>query len=305
MDHERGAGVTTASNAVTDVATARPYRAIDFRIQPPWRWTDDEPEVDGLNGYKRVYGEDYKRGHSYQGLHAEMRRLGLRAVVHAEPTRGEARDWNDRVRQTMDRDPERFPAGFCAVDPRDIMGSVREMDRCYYELGLRGVAVVCDFYNIDLSDKRCYPFYSRAAQLGIPVALHVGVNFTTSSPIRHGHPQFVDEIACHFPDLVVVCAHGGWPWPNEMIAVAWKHPNIYLEFGAVAPRYIASGGGWEPMRQFMNSVLQDRILFGSDWPMIAHERVLQEVALLDLKPLVLDKYLKGNAERLLERMLVR
>lgn len=282
-----------------------PHRAIDFRIQPPWRWTDQDPEIEGLAGYARVYGADYKRGHTYDRLHEDLTRMDVLAVVHSEPTKGDPAAWNDRVHQTMARDPARFVAGFCAGDPRDIMGSIREIDRCYHDLKLRGLSVVCDFYNIDLSDKRCYPLYARAAQLRMPVALHVGVNFTSHSPIRHGHPQFVDEIACHFPELILVCCHGGWPWPNEMVAVAWKHANVYLEFGAVSPKYMASGGGWEPMKHFMNSVLQDRILFGSDWPMIGHDRLLEEVELLGLKSTVVEKYLKGNAETLLHRMLER
>jgi uncharacterized protein len=277
---------------------------IDFRVQPPWRWSDDDPEVmEGLPGYSRVYGAGYKRGHSYAALHSELTRLDIRAVVHSEPTKGEAHAWNDRVYETMQRDRDRFVAGFCAGDPRDIMGGVREIDRCYHELGLRGLSIVCDFYNMDLSDKRCYPLYAKAAELGMPVALHVGVNFTSNSPMRHGHPQFVDEIACHFPDLVLICCHGGWPWPTEMAAVAWKHANVFLEFGAVSPKYIAANGGWEPMKHFMNSVLQDRILFGSDWPMLSHERLLQEIELLELKPAVAEKFLRTNAERVLTRML--
>lgn len=279
-------------------------RIIDFRVQPPWRWRDDDPEViDGLPGYSRVYGPGYKQGHSFEGLQAELRRLGMRAVVHAEPTRGEARDWNDRTYETLKRDPEHFVAGFCAADPRDVMGAVREVSRCYHELGLRGLSIVCDFHNMDLADKRCWPLYAKAAELGIPVALHVGINFTGHSPMRHGHPQHVDEIACTFPELVLLCCHGGWPWATEMAAVAWKHANVYLEFGAISPKYIAANGGWEPMRHFMNSVLQDRIVFGSDWPMLPHDRLLKEIELLELKPAVTEKFLWKNAEGLLARMM--
>jgi len=281
--------------------------AIDFRIQPPWRWREDEPEPPssaGLAGYRAVYGADYKKGVSFESLQADMRRHGIRGLIHSEPTSGSTRDWNDRVAETIARDRSLFLAGFCSADPRDIMEGVREIDRCYHELGLRGLSLVPDFYNIDLADKRCYPLIAKAAELGMPVGLHVGVNFTTTSPIRHGHPSYVDEIACHFPDLILICLHGGWPWPTEMIAVAWKHRNVYLEFGAIAPRYLASAdGGWHPMRHFMNTQLQDRILLGTDWPMIRHDRLFEELPLLDLKPVVLEKYVRGNAEALLERML--
>jgi predicted TIM-barrel fold metal-dependent hydrolase len=89
-----------------------------------------------------------------------------------------------------------------------------------------------------------------------------------------------------------------------MIAIAWKHANIYLEFGAIAPRYLASpDSGWAPMRHFMNTQLQDRILLGTDWPMIRHDRLFEELPLLGLKDSVMEKYLQGNARKLLERIL--
>jgi predicted TIM-barrel fold metal-dependent hydrolase len=282
-------------------------RPIDFRVQPPWRMTDDEPEGEGTKGvgnYERLYGKGYKRGHSLAGLCEDLRRLGMRAVVQSEPVSGRARDWNDQVRLVMKKEPELFLAGFCCADPRDIMAGVREIDRCRHDLGLRGLTLMPDFHNIDLADKRCYPLIAKAVDLGMPVGLHVGVNFTSTSPIRHGHPQHVDEIACHFPDAILICNHGGWPWAAEMVAIAWKHKNVYLEFGAIAPKYLgAPEGGWQPMRQFMNTQLQDRILFGSDWPMMNHERLMNEIGTLQLKDIVMEKYLRGNAEALLDRMM--
>ncbi|MGE0853435.1 MAG: amidohydrolase family protein [Hyphomicrobiaceae bacterium] len=282
-------------------------RSIDFRVQPPWRRTDEEPEPAGSTGignYERLYGKDYKRGRSLAGLTNDLRRFGLRAVVQSEPVSGAAADWNDQTAAVMRSDPSVYIAGFCAADPRDIMGGVREIDRCRHELGLRGLTLMPDFYNIDLADKRCYPLIAKAVELGMPVGLHVGVNFTAVSPIQHGHPRHVDEIACHFPDAVLICNHGGWPWATEMVAVAWKHKNVYLEFGAIAPKYLASAdSGWQPMRQFMNTQLQDRILFGSDWPMMSHDRLATEFMALQLKDNVLAKYLRDNAETLLGRMM--
>ena len=280
---------------------------IDFRVQPPWRMTNDEPESEGTKGlgnYERLYGKDYKRGHSFTELTDDLRRFGMRAVVQSEPVSGTVRDWNDQVNRVMAKDPKLFPAGFCCADPRDVMAGVREIDRCRHELNLRGLTLMPDFYNMDLADKRCYPLIAKAVELGMPVGLHVGVNFTSSSPIRHGHPQHVDEIACHFPEAIVICNHGGWPWAAEMVAVAWKHKNVYLEFGAIAPKYLgAPDGGWQPMRQFMNTQLQDRILFGSDWPMMNHVRLMSELDMLQLKDTVMEKYLRGNAEALLDRMM--
>jgi predicted TIM-barrel fold metal-dependent hydrolase len=283
-----------------------PDSIIDFRVQPPWRWTDDEGESEntaGQSNYRRIYGADYKKGHSFEGLTVALRRAGMKAVVQSEPVTGSVKEWNNRTAAVMAKAPDLFPAGFCAADPRDIMGAVHEIARCHSDLKLRGLTIMPDFFGIDLSDKRCYPLIAKAAELGMPIGLHVGVNFTSHSPIRHGHPHHVDEIACHFPDAVLICNHGGWPWAAEMVAVAWKHKNVYLEFGAIAPKYVAStDGGWSPMPRFIDSQLQDRILFSTDWPMLTHERALAELPLLKLKDSVREKYLWRNAQILLERM---
>jgi predicted TIM-barrel fold metal-dependent hydrolase len=281
--------------------------AIDMRVQPSWRWAEEDAapsRAATLKGYDRVYGEEFRSLNTHASLVADLRRLNIRAVVQSEPIGGGAAASNDRVAAVIARTPDCFLAGFGSADPRDGLAAMREIDRFHRELGLRGLAMMADFFNMDISDKRCWPLYAKAAELGIPVGVHVGINFSTNSPIRHGHPSFIDELACHYPELVIICNHGGWPWAAEMVAIAWKHPNVYLEFGAIAPRYLASSeGGWQPMRQFMNSVLQDRILFGSDWPMLSHDRLMTEIPLLQLKDSVLEKYLKKNAEKLLDHIL--
>lgn len=282
------------------------FTAIDMRVQPSKRWSATE-EMPGraatLAGYDRVYGEDFRSQHTHETLVADLTRHNMAAVVQSEPTSGSAAATNDRAAATIARNPERFLAGFGCADPRDGLAALREISRCHGELGLRGLAMIPDFLNMDITDKRCWPLYGKAAELGMPVGIHVGVNFSTNSPIRHGHPSFIDELACHYPELVIIANHGGWPWAAEMVAIAWKHANVYLEFGAIAPRYLASPeGGWQPMRQFMNTVLQDRILFGSDWPMITHDRLMEELPLLQLKDSVTEKFLKKNAETLLDRM---
>lgn len=281
--------------------------AIDMRVQPAWRWSAADPmptRAATLKGYDRVYGAEFRSQHTHETLVADLCRHDIVAVVQSEPTSGDFVESNDRVAAVLRRNPDRLVAGFGCADPRTGLAALREIDRCHGELGLRGLAMIPDFLNMDITDKRCWPLYGKAAELSIPVGIHVGVNFSTNSPIRHGQPAFVDELACHYPELVIICNHGGWPWATEMVAVAWKHPNIYLEFGAIAPRYLASAdSGWQPMRHFMNTVLQDRILFGSDWPMLSHDRLMEEVPLLQLKDCVLEKYLKTNAATLLDRIL--
>ena len=164
-----------------------------------------------------------------------------------------------------------------------------------------GVATQPSFFHMAIDDRRLYPVYTKAFELGLFVCLHTGINYGDTHPIRNDHPLLLDQVACDLPRLRLVACHAGWPWTPEMVAVARKHPNVFLEFGGLAPKYVgAPGSGWEVMYRFMNSVLADQVLFGTDWPVISQTRALSEWRELGLKPAVLAKLLGANAERLLE-----
>ena len=151
-----------------------------------------------------------------------------------------------------------------------------------------------------MDDRRLYPVYAKAAELGLPVALHIGVNYTTHRPLKNEHPLQLDQVACDFPELTLIGCHAGWPWVPDMVAVMRKHPSVYAEFGGLAPRYVLeTGTGRETMHRFMNSLLADQVLFGTDWPVFPMDRVLKEWSGGDLKPHVLAALTGANAQRLL------
>jgi predicted TIM-barrel fold metal-dependent hydrolase len=282
-------------------------KVIDIRIKVPIRDTDADPAVQTPPEYSR-YGEVYRNGGGGNGtledLLAEKQRCGIGgSVLQAEHEQGEPAQWNDRVAELLARHPQDFVYGWGLVNPTKNMVAVREVERCYHELGLRGVIFEPGFLDISPTDARCYPVYAKCVELGIPVGLHSGVNFSSHGPLIHERPILIDQVACHFPELIIVAHHGGWPWPHEMAAVAWKHRNVYLEFGAISPKYMAptAGGGWGDMVHLMDTVLREKILFGTDWPMLRYERALEEVQALELREASLEAYLHGNAERLLER----
>ena len=144
--------------------------------------------------------------------------------------------------------------------------------------------------------------YAKCQELNIPITVHTSINFTIDRPIGLGRPLHISEVAAEFPDLIIVANHGGWPWVNEMVGVAWKHRNVYVEIGAQSPRYIAKPGtGWEPLITFGNSVIQDKILFATD-AMLPPQRVVRELMEMPLKDSVKDKWLGLNAQKLIARI---
>jgi predicted TIM-barrel fold metal-dependent hydrolase len=170
------------------------------------------------------------------------------------------------------------------------------------ELGLRGINIQPSFFSMPIDHAQLYPVYAKASEHGLGVGVHTGVNYTSHLPIKHDHPLQLDQVACDFPELTLIACHAGWPWAAEMVAVARKHPNVYLEFGGLAPKYVGSAGtGWEVVFRFMNSLLSKQVLFGTDWPVFPMPRALEEWRTLGLKPAVLEALLGGNADRLLGR----
>lgn len=278
---------------------------IDFRVRLPDELRPPQEVPKNLSEqYDVVLDTTAKARQTFDDLKAEMAANGVgHAVLHAEFEFGDPADaLNETVARLVREDPDRFSGvGTFSVAPLEVMRALEQLAFCK-EAGLIGVTAQPSFFHLPIDDRRLYPVYAKAAELGLLVCLHTGVNYGVTHPIRNDHPLMLDDVACDFPSLGLVACHAGWPWVAEMVAVARKHPNVYMEFGGLAPRYVGEPGtGWEVMRRFMNSLLSDQVLFGTDWPVIPQARALAEWRAMGLKPGVLAALLAGNAARLLGR----
>jgi predicted TIM-barrel fold metal-dependent hydrolase len=168
-------------------------------------------------------------------------------------------------------------------------------------IGLAGVCVlpICDDRQAD--DPANDALYDVCTQLGIPVWIHSVNTWSERHPSDYSHPRFADRVACRFPGLKIVLGHGGWPWVNEAVAIAWRHLNVYLEPSAFRWKHLAAAGsGWEPLMLYGNTTIADKVLFGSLWPNLGMPlaQVLEEVQTLPLKPKTLRQWTYDNARRL-------
>jgi len=275
---------------------------IDFRIQ-------GTGEKFFVGGYEAMppFMDRYKTLYDFEGLCnlpfadylEEMERSGVSlAVLHAEYAYGDVDQLNRTVGEFVKQFPQKL-LGFAGIDPTASQDTVADLDLYVSEYDMRGLNLQTCVQGWYANDKRLYPLYSYCQEKRLPVSIHASVNFMTNRKIDYGHPLYLDEIACEFPDLTVVASHGGWPWVTEMVAVAWKHPNVFIELGAISPKYIAKpGSGWEPVLTYGNSVLQDQILFATD-SLIPYQRVFKEIDQLPLKDSVKEKFVSTNAMRVL------
>ena len=207
---------------------------------------------------------------------------------------------NDYYAGVVQRHPHRL-RGFAGVDPHKGMEAVREVERAVKELGLHGVALRPFMQQIPADHRKFYPIYAKCVELGVPVWIHTSVSYARL-PMHLAHPSHLDHVCLDFPELKVIAGHGGWPWTAELVAVALRHPNLYIDFSSFRPRYVGRHNtGWEPLVEYGSNLLSDRIVFASTWLYVGMSvpEMVEEIRMMPLKEGVLEKWLYANARRLL------
>jgi len=198
---------------------------------------------------------------------------------------------NDEVAKDVQAYPDRF-AGLVGVDLTDPMGAVREIRRCVTELGFVGVRVVPWLWNLPPNDRRYYPVYVACVELGVPFCTQIG-HTGPLLPSEPGRPiPYLEEVLLDFPDLVVVGGHVGFPWIPEVISLAHKFPNFYVDTSAYAVHRLP-----RDFVDFLRGPGRTRVLFGTNWPMISPDRALARLSELGLDEETQGLFLSGNARR--------
>jgi len=200
-----------------------------------------------------------------------------------------------RVADICQRYPDRF-SGLAGVDPTRGMQGLRDLEYAVKEYGFVGAHLYPHWFGLPPDHARYYPIYAKCCELEIPIMMQVGhcLRYQHERILPSvGRPITLDQIAIDFPELVLIGIHLGYPWTEEMISVAWKHENVYIGSDAYAPRH------WpESFVHFINTWGKDKVLFGTDWPVIDPERAIKEIDALELRPESKQKFLRDTALRL-------
>lgn len=278
---------------------------IDARVRLPFECR--KPTVGGtparlLEQYDRVLDLSAKSENGTRHrLLTDLADAGVsQAVLHAEYEGGfDAEQLNDATAEMVEAHRDVFVGvGTLTMPPERPTVAARQVD-AIHRMGLVGVNVQPAFFGLSIDDRRLYPSYARAEELGLVVAIHTGINYSRMHPMRHERPELLDQVACDFPDLQLVACHAGWPWAAELCAVARRHPTVHLEFGGLAPKYIdRPGTGWDVVRSYLPSLLAGQVLFASDWPVMPIQRVVREWSDIDLPATVAAALMGENARRL-------
>lgn len=203
---------------------------------------------------------------------------------------------NHLVSEIAKQSPRFIP--FAGADIFQGMRAVREVERLVREENFKGLSLRPFMIGLPPDDRRYYPFYAKCVELNIPVSVHASANWTEMRYNELAHPRHFDNVACDFPELKLILSHGGYPWILEAALLARKHQNVYLELAAHRPKYLTQPGtGWEPLFAFGNSIIQDRVLFGTGAFLLGrpHIEVVKEFQALPIKADIMEKWLYKNA----------
>jgi predicted TIM-barrel fold metal-dependent hydrolase len=199
---------------------------------------------------------------------------------------------NEEVAGWVAAHPDRFGA-LAAVSLHRPVEAVRELRRCVQESGFQGLRMLPWLWEEPPTGPRFYPLYAACVELGVPFCTQVG----HTGPLRPSEPgrpiPYIDQIAIDFPELVIVCGHVGYPWTEEMIAVARKHEHVYIDTSAYTSRRLPA----ELIDYMKTNSGSRKVMFGSNYPMIMPAAALEDLDRLGLDERQTALYLHENASR--------
>jgi uncharacterized protein len=215
---------------------------------------------------------------------------------------GEIKERHDYFGHLKKTYPDIILGAWLGLDPQSGAQGIRELERCIKDLGSFGICAAGAVTGVPANDKSYFPFYEKCNEAKVPVKIMVGaiaagagqpggrgIRLWTENPI-----PYLDDVAAQFPELIIVGHHAPWPFHHEMIAVLVHKGNVYNELHGWSPKYFPTR-----LKMEINGRIQDKVMFGSDYPLFSYERLFRDWESENYKPEVLEKIYYKNAQRIL------
>ena len=191
---------------------------------------------------------------------------------------------------------------FASINPHRGAEGVRAARKLITQYGVKGFKFHPSVQDFFPNDRMAYPLYEVIAEAKLPALFHTGqTGVGAGTPgggrirLKYSNPMLLDDVAADFPDMPIVLAHPSFPWQEEALSVATHKPQVYIDLSGWSPKYFPP-----ILVQYANTLLKDKILFGSDYPLITPERWMEEFDKLPIRPEVRPLIMKQNAARLLK-----
>lgn len=227
---------------------------------------------------------------------------GILVAWDAETNTGLPRTSNDYIAKVVKDYPQAFIGAYACVDPWKGEMAIAEAERAVKELGMMGLKFQQAAQAFYPNDRRFYPLWEKCVELGVSVQFHTGTTGLGAGMkggggihLKYTRPiPYIDDVAADFPDLKIICLHPSWPWQEETIAIAIHKPNVFIELSGWSPKYFP-----ESLKREIKGRLKDRVMFGSDYPVLTHQRLFQDYEQEGYPPEILERIYYKNAINIL------
>ena len=266
------------------------------------RMLPDEAEAEALEARGRYFRYTAKHPTIAQmaAYYRERKMAFVVFTVDQERGMGIKRISNEEVAESAHEHAD-VAIPFASIDPARGRMGVREARRLIKDFGVKGFKFHPIIQGFFPNDRDVYPLYEVIAEARLPALFHtgqtgIGAGMTGGGglKLKYGNPMYLDDVAADFPDMPIVLAHPAVPWQEEQLSVALHKPNVYIDLSGWSPKYFEA-----KLVQYANTLLKNKVLFGSDNPVILPDRWIADFEKLPIKPEVRPLIMKENAVRLL------
>ncbi|MEY9835128.1 putative TIM-barrel fold metal-dependent hydrolase [Streptacidiphilus sp. EB103A] len=293
--------MTSGTDRVMDVAA---LDAIDVHthaeVSSKGHSSLSEDLHDASSAYFGVAGDRKPTLEQLAAYYRERRMAAVVFTVDAEHATGTEPVPNEEVAEAAAANPDVL-IPFASIDPFRGRAGVRQARRLVEEYGVRGFKFHPNIQGFYPNDRMAYGLYEVIEETGTVALFHTGqtgigagVPGGAGIRLKYSNPLHVDDVAADFPQLKIILAHPSFPWQDEALAVATHKPGVHIDLSGWSPKYFPP-----QLVQYANTLLQDKVLFGSDFPVLTPDRWLADFDKLPIKDSVRPKILKDNAARLL------
>jgi predicted TIM-barrel fold metal-dependent hydrolase len=260
--------------------------------------SDDLSEASGA--YFKTEGNRKPTLEETAAYYRERRMAAVIFTVDAESATGTEPVPNEEVAEAAAANADVL-IPFASIDPFRGRAGVKQARRLVEEYGVKGFKFHPSVQGFFPNDRFAYELYAIIEELGAIALFHTGqTGIGAGVPggggirLKYSNPLYIDDVAADFPHLQIILAHPSFPWQDEALAVATHKPGVHIDLSGWSPKYFPP-----QLVQYANTLLQDKVLFGSDFPLLTPDRWLADFEKLPIKDEVRPKILKANAARLL------
>ncbi|WP_030606287.1 amidohydrolase family protein [Streptomyces sclerotialus] len=260
----------------------------------------DDSLADASSAYFKIEGNRKPTLPEIAAYYRERKMAAVVFTVDAESATGTEPVPNEEVAEAAAENADVL-IPFASLDPHRGKAAVKQARRLVEEYGVRGFKFHPSIQAFFPNDRLAYGLYEVIEETGAIALFHTGqTGIGAGVPggggirLKYSNPLHVDDVAADFPHLKVILAHPSFPWQDEALAVATHKPGVHIDLSGWSPKYFPP-----QLVQYANTLLKDKVLFGSDYPVLTPDRWLADFEKLQIKDAVRPKILKENAARLL------